>query len=327
MKYAMLLIGLVAVFSSCRNASFEKTEDVKQASTAPTEIHPGKKLMETHCYLCHSPHAPEHEGRVGPPMIAIKAHYLKDGVTQAQFTQNILNFLNAPDTAKARLKDDVRRYGLMPYQQYSPEVVQQIAEYMYRYQIAEPEWFATSWEKKTGLPYRQPGMADTSATQAPLLPSDIGLNFALETKKVLGQKLMQALQAQGAAHALEFCNTHAIPITDSMARHYQANIRRVSDKPRNPGNQANAEELKYIEAFKKQVAEGREPMPVVLERNGIAQFYYPITTNTMCLQCHGKPAALKPEVAQKIAKLYPTDKATGYSENEVRGIWSIQWKQ
>lgn len=327
MKYIMLLIGLVAVFSSCRNTSVEKTEDVQQASTIPTEIHPGKKLMETHCYVCHSPHAPEHEGRVGPPMAAIKAHYLKDGITQARFAQDILSFLNAPDTAKARLKDEVHRYGLMPYQQYPPEVVQQIAEYMYRYQIAEPAWFAASWEKKTNLPYRQPGIADTSAAKVPLSPSDIGLNFALETKKVLGQNLMQALQTQSAAYALEFCNTRAIPLTDSMAQHYQANIRRVSDKPRNPNNLANAEELKYIQAFKKQVAAGQEPMPVVLEQNGIAQFYYPITTNIMCLQCHGKPAAIEPDIAQKIAKLYPTDKATGYSENEVRGIWSIQWKQ
>ncbi len=300
---------------------------MQQPSAALTSVHPGKKLMETHCYLCHSPHAPEHEGRVAPPMVAIKAHYLKDGVTQAQFAQDILNFLNAPDTSSARLKDEVRRYGLMPYQQYPPEVVQQITEYMYRYQIAEPAWFSASWEKKTGVPYRQPGMADTSSTQTMLSPSDIGLNFALETKKVLGKNLMQAIQAKGTAYALAFCNTRAVPLTDSMAQHYQATIRRVSDKPRNPDNQADPEELKYIAMFKKQVAESREPLPIVLERNGIAKFYYPITTNTMCLQCHGKPAELKPDVAQKIAKLYPTDKATGYSENEVRGIWSIQWRQ
>ena len=25
------------------------------------------------------------------------------------------------------------------------------------------------------------------------------------------------------------------------------------------------------------------------EENGQVRFYFPITTNTMCLQCHGKP--------------------------------------
>ena len=41
----------------------------------------------------------------------------------------------------------------------------------------------------------------------------------------------------------------------------------------------------------------------------------------MCLQCHGKQ--IKPEVSQQIMKLYPKDLAIGYSESEVRGIWSI----
>jgi len=165
---------------------------------------------------------------------------------------------------------------------------------------------------------------DSLSDSAPRSKSDIGLKYALETQNVLGKNLMQAIQSQGALHALEFCNSRAIPLTDSVAQHYATSIRRVSDKPRNPGNQANAEELKYIEMFKKQVAAGQETLPVVLERQGIAQFYYPIVTNSLCLQCHGKNADLKPEVAQKIRSLYPADKATGYSENEVRGMWSVE---
>lgn len=170
----------------------------------------------------------------------------------------------------------------------------------------------------------QPGRVEGLSDPAPRSKSDIGLEYALETQKVLGANLMQAIQSQDVLHALEFCHTRAIPLTDSMAQYYTAGIRRVSDKPRNPGNQANAEELKYIELFKKQVAAGQEALPIVLERQGIAQFYYPIVTNSMCLQCHGKSTELKPEVAQKIRSLYPADKATGYSENEVRGIWSVE---
>jgi hypothetical protein len=43
----------------------------------------------------------------------------------------------------------------------------------------------------------------------------------------------------------------------------------------------------------------------------------------MCLQCHGKSEQIKPEVRAKTLQLYPKDLAIGYSENEVRGIWSI----
>jgi hypothetical protein len=45
----------------------------------------------------------------------------------------------------------------------------------------------------------------------------------------------------------------------------------------------------------------------------------------MCLQCHGKQ--VEPEVAKQILKLYPKDLALGYSENEVRGIWSITFNK
>lgn len=43
----------------------------------------------------------------------------------------------------------------------------------------------------------------------------------------------------------------------------------------------------------------------------------------MCLQCHGTPENINPEVRVKTLKLYPKDLAVGYSENQVRGIWSI----
>ena len=108
-----------------------------------------------------------------------------------------------------------------------------------------------------------------------------------------------------------------------MSVRYNAKIKRVSDKNRNPNNKANAEELIYIEQFKEDLAEKKEVKPIVVEEGEQVHFYYPIPTNTMCLQCHGKPDAIKPEVVKKIKELYPNDLAVGYGENEVRGIWSI----
>ena len=46
----------------------------------------------------------------------------------------------------------------------------------------------------------------------------------------------------------------------------------------------------------------------------------------MCLQCHGKPNQdIKRPTLNSLANLYPEDKATGYSINQVRGIWSISF--
>ena len=48
----------------------------------------------------------------------------------------------------------------------------------------------------------------------------------------------------------------------------------------------------------------------------------------MCLQCHGsKDIQIKPDVYKSLQKLYPKDKAIGYNDNQVRGIWSISFKK
>jgi hypothetical protein len=48
----------------------------------------------------------------------------------------------------------------------------------------------------------------------------------------------------------------------------------------------------------------------------------------MCLQCHGKiETNIKPDILKSLTLLYPEDKAKGYSENQVRGIWNVSFKK
>ncbi len=112
-----------------------------------------------------------------------------------------------------------------------------------------------------------------------------------------------------------------------MSTLHHATIKRASDQPRNPNNTANKKELKQIKHFKSLVAEGKtgkEIQPKVEVDGNFVHFYYPILTNKMCLQCHGiKNKEIKPEVLAELAELYPEDQATGYRDNEVRGVWSI----
>ena len=161
------------------------------------------------------------------------------------------------------------------------------------------------------------------STEIKIPYSELGMEYATTTQKILGKNLMEKIQQGGANEALAFCNIQAIPLTDSMAVKYNATIKRVSDKNRNSSNQANPEELKYIKKFKTNLLSDNDLELLVVEKEDKVHFYYPITTNAMCLQCHGKPQNIKPEVMLNINKLYPNDLATGYSENEVRGIWSI----
>lgn len=166
---------------------------------------------------------------------------------------------------------------------------------------------------------------DTKINDSLLLEK--GKMYAQTTQKVLGENLMFQLQQNGAVAALEFCNEKAYPLTDSMAIVHHAKIKRVSDKPRNTNNLANENELEYIEFFKSKIHNNESYEPILTNENGITDFYSPIVTNTMCLNCHGVPGTnIDPKVTQILNDKYPYDQATGYKENEVRGIWSISFK-
>lgn len=333
MNKLLLFVFLVAMgLTNCKNKPSDSYESVVLSTTetkaADQEVHPGKKLMETQCYLCHSPSAPEKDGRIGPPMIAIKAHYINNETTKEAFTQALWHFVEKPTVDKAKLRGAVRRFGVMPYQPFKKEDIAQIAEYLFDYQIEEPDWFKEHWEnghKRKRKPYINTGKKITENSSK--TKEDIGLNYALGTKKVLGENLMGTIQTKGVLEALAFCNQNAYALTDSMATQFHAAIKRVSDKPRNSNNKANTKELAKITYFKNRLASGKKIEPIVEKTNNINHFYYPIITNSMCLQCHGKAnTQIKPEVLLAINNLYPKDLAKGYDVNQVRGMWSIRFK-
>ncbi|MEC3964188.1 DUF3365 domain-containing protein [Flagellimonas halotolerans] len=154
--------------------------------------------------------------------------------------------------------------------------------------------------------------------------AEMGMSYAQETQKVLGKALMGTIQNKGVKEAVVFCNEKAYPLTDSMATKFNARIKRVSDKPRNPNNKANATELAHIETFKKAIVSGDSIAPILDKANGEVYFYYPIVTKGLCLNCHGSPEKnIAPEVLTHLSEFYPEDKAVGYGPDEVRGIWSI----
>ncbi len=148
--------------------------------------------------------------------------------------------------------------------------------------------------------------------------------YAVETKGILGKNLMNAVNTQGTEKAIEFCSTKAIVLTDSMGTAFNATIKRVSDKPRNPLNMANENETTFINELKEKISKDEKLTPKFTDSDGKITAYFPIETNAMCLQCHGsKGLNIKPNVLKKIVQLYPKDQATGYKENQIRGIFVV----
>lgn len=327
----ILAITLLVSCYQNKKSDHSKQVEIKEPSVAySASSHPGKKLMETKCYVCHNP-STDHDSRIAPPMVAIKSHYIGDDTTKEEFVSAMWNFLKEPSKDKAKMRGAVKRFGVMPYQPFSEEEIKLISEYIYDFKIEEPEWFKEHIEEesKGKMKYRNDGKSTaSSASQKTQTIAERGLQYALNTKKELGKNLMGTIQKKGTKEAVTFCNKRAYPITDSMAVAQNTTIKRVSDKPRNPYNQANTKEQGIIAQFKKAIINNEEYKPVTEVENGKVTFYAPIITNSMCLQCHGTPRkTIQPEVFRTITSLYPEDKAIGYDVNEVRGMWSITYNQ
>lgn len=152
-----------------------------------------------------------------------------------------------------------------------------------------------------------------------------GLQAAMQTKGALGSELMKAIAAGGPENAVAFCNTRALPITREMSGKLGMAVSRVSDQPRNPANAANDEELEIIAALKDALANGQPPLPTMRAAKDTVTGYYPIVTNAMCLQCHGKEGVdIDAATLAVIDSRYPHDRATGYGENELRGVFVVK---
>lgn len=328
MKKYSIFLALVLLFAACKYAKKTKMETLGEVpaknETMALKQHPGKVFMEQECYICHNPKASRAE-MIAPPMETIKRHYIDSSVTKEAFTEALIRWVNDPET-ESKMLGAHAKFGPMPYMPNPDEVVAQIADYIYDNEIERPDWFDAHFQKahKKGAGL---GECHCFAIQEPEKEyAAIGLAYAMEAEAQLGRNLMQALQEKGTVEAIQFCNTQAIKLTDSVSVMKNAIIKRVSDKPRNPNNKANAEQLQHIASFKKSRASGKQIEPIVYSENGEVSFYYPISTNALCLQCHGKPdKQVLPETLVAIKKLYPKDKAMGYDVNEVRGIWSVNF--
>lgn len=307
-------------FSACNQTEDKKS--VTQSDTpqpVSTILAEGFTLLESNCFSCHSPNA-SMESRIAPPMIAIKKHYINESTTEEAFTRDLKAFLNQPTEENSKMPGAIERFGLMPLMNFSEAEISKIAHYIFNTELEQPDWF----EKH----YQEEKEKHGSVSNLSLSPLEAGGQIARKVQAVLGSNLKQALNAHGTEYALSFCSTRAIVLTDSTGLAQDAIVKRVSDRNRNPENEANPEELAYITATKEALSKGLTAEPKLTVAEGSYIGYYPIMTNSMCLQCHGKPLEdIKESTYTKIGELYPQDKAFAYKADELRGIWVVEMKE
>ncbi|WP_293648374.1 Tll0287-like domain-containing protein [Thiolapillus sp.] len=158
----------------------------------------------------------------------------------------------------------------------------------------------------------------------------------MEARKVIKQfatqlkgELKKAMKEGGPVNAISVCNDKAPKITDSVSASSGWTIARTSLKPRATANSPLPWERKVMEEFEAKKAAGADPKTLdysdVVEENGKKVFRYmkAIPTGKVCLNCHGGDN-VKPEVVMRLKSLYPSDRARGFKEGDIRGAFVVK---
>ncbi len=153
-----------------------------------------------------------------------------------------------------------------------------------------------------------------NAGDADLTPAERLAPFKRDLQAALKQGL-----AQGPRHAIEACQLRAPEIA---AAHAEDGLRvgRTSHRLRNPANAPPAWTLPILDTYRADPS-NRAPRTVALP-GGRTGYVEPIVTQALCLSCHG--SELSPELAEHLAALYPDDRATGFAEGELRGVFWME---
>lgn len=172
------------------------------------------------------------------------------------------------------------------------------------------------------------------STQGFAQATDQNLSQARDLAKQFGGQLQptlgHAMKNGGPVNAIGVCQSKAPQIADELAQKSGWEINRVSLKNRAEKGQADTWETAVLTRFDQQRAQGADPATLefaeVVTENGQSTYRYmkaiAIGEGQPCLHCHG--AAISEPIKQKLAELYPNDKATGYQAGQIRGAFSFK---
>ncbi len=148
-------------------------------------------------------------------------------------------------------------------------------------------------------------------------PAERGAALLVPFKTKLKYELVTSMQA-GVDEAIDACSTAAPGIAASLSVDGVV-MGRSSHKLRNPANAAPDWVALWFDSY---LAGQSQPVSVELE-NGRHGYVEPIVMQPLCLTCHGQD--LQPDVAEKLAQLYPEDQATGFAAGDFRGVFWVEF--
>ena len=318
----LLLAGTLLFLTSCNDtAEITQNKDLNSSELIDNEIsEKGFSVLEKNCFSCHNAD-PSSKDNIASTMKEVKESFYLNYSTEKEFSSALSSYVNHPSQELSKVENAFEKFGVMPTMEFTSDELNAVGYYLFHSDIDSEQWFSEVYPKEKEMFLSKSTVDDKSYIEK-------GREYAMATKSVLGKNLMGRIKSKGTDDALSFCNSNAVPLVDSMSTLQNVHIKRVSDKNRNENNAANEMELAYIQKAKENLLNGGKIKPQVQEVNGRMIGYYPILTNNMCMQCHGDPQKqIQTSTLELIQEFYPNDKAFGYGEGELRGIWVVDMEK
>ncbi len=138
---------------------------------------------------------------------------------------------------------------------------------------------------------------------------------ALMTK--LSGRLVEAIQKDGPAAAIDVCKSEAPAIAENVKRDFRVDIGRTSFKRRRSRNPSPDWATEFVKA------RAETPRLVSLPAD-VLGVLLPIRLQKKCLLCHGPEDQLADDVKATLKVHYPNDQATGFHEDDLRGWFWVE---
>jgi Protein of unknown function (DUF3365) len=136
------------------------------------------------------------------------------------------------------------------------------------------------------------------------------------------RELQDGLARGGPRSALSACHSNSAAVSWRLARGEGIASGRTSDRLRNPTNAAPPWAAPLVQANAGRLARDVDGFAVDLgSKVGVLR---PIVLQPMCTGCHGPADQISPEVRQVLADRYPRDRATGFTNGEIRGWYWVE---
>ena len=175
-----------------------------------------------------------------------------------------------------------------------------------------------------------PGVSTGQMTAGELRAAALARAASKELMVVVRGLLAKALAQNGPAGAIHICADSAQVVGARLAAQHGLEIRRVSDRWRNPKDEPDAFERAELERFAARLAAGVSPDSLEVSRTvtgdsaQVLRYLRPIVIGEMCLSCHGDVSKMNGPVVEALRARYPHDRAVGYRAGQLRGAVSVK---